>query len=115
MDEIDGIAPSRSGSIFLLLNFFIILKLDNGSNSKLDLTNLFLTIIDGNKKKQNLLTWGTTNRLTDMDKAFCDRLDIKIFHGIPNFEARKKFYDAIVNKFKNNIKYKDLIENDMAN
>ena len=70
------------------MNFLI----EHVEGSKLDLTNLFLTIIDGNKKKNNLLTWGTTNRLSDMDKAFCDRLDIKIFHGIPNFETRKLFY-----------------------
>lgn len=58
--------------------------------------NVFLTVIDGGKKKSNLLMWGTTNRLENMDKAFCDRFDVKIFHGTPNFVCRKNLYDKFL-------------------
>jgi len=96
--------------LYLIILIYLFIE-RSPDGSKLDLTALFLTIMDGSKKKPNLITWGTTNRLQDMDKAFCDRLDIKIFHGIPNFATRKLFYNKIVEKFQKDTNYENLCDN----
>lgn len=83
IDEIDSLAPSRSNS--------------DTSNSQASLIGQFLTNIDGSKKKSNMLIIGTTNRLEKMDKAFNERMDIKVFLGVPNCEIRKNW---ILRKFQ---------------
>jgi SpoVK/Ycf46/Vps4 family AAA+-type ATPase len=77
IDEIDSLAPSRSNS--------------DTSNSQASLIGQFLTNIDGSKKKPNMLIIGTTNRLEKMDQAFNERMDIKVFLGVPNCEIRKNW------------------------
>ncbi len=90
IDEIDSLAPSRSG--------------DTTSNSQASIIGQFLAVIDGNKKKENMLIMGTTNRLEKMDDAFVQRMDIKIFLGVPNTIIRKKW---ILRKMKDFERKKD--------
>lgn len=56
IDEIDGIAPNRKGT--------------QASGSSVNLLSVILSVMDGNKKKKNLLIFGTSNRLAEMDDAF---------------------------------------------
>jgi hypothetical protein len=89
IDEIDSLAPSRSSS--------------NTNNSQASLIGQFLSVIDGSKKKPNMLIIGTTNRLETMDAAFVQRMDIKIFLGVPNCEVRKSW---ILRKIEDYLKTK---------
>ncbi len=52
IDEIDGIAPNRTG--------------EGASGHKIDMLSVFLSVMDGNKTKPNFLVIGTTNRKTKM-------------------------------------------------
>ncbi len=90
IDEIDSLAPSRSS--------------ESTSNSQASMIGQFLAVIDGNKKKPNMLIMGTTNRLEKMDDAFVQRMDIKIFLGVPNTVIRDKW---IAKKFFEYSKKKD--------
>lgn len=81
IDEIDSLVPNRLSSM--------------SSNSQNSIIGQLLAIIDGNKKKKNLLVIGTTNRLEQMDSAFIQRMDIQFFLGVPNFKGRKDW----INKF----------------
>ena len=56
IDEIDGLAPKRENN--------------NASSHSINLLSVFLSVMDGNKKKKNLLVMGTSNRLAEMDDAF---------------------------------------------
>jgi SpoVK/Ycf46/Vps4 family AAA+-type ATPase len=56
IDEIDGLAPRRDTP--------------NASSHSINLLSVFLSVMDGNKKRKNLLVMGTSNRLAEMDEAF---------------------------------------------
>ena len=84
IDEIDGLCPNRRGS--------------GANESSINLISVFLSIMDGNKRKKNLLVIGTSNRLKQMDDAFLQRLDIKLFLGLPNTPSRADWILRIVNK-----------------
>lgn len=86
IDEIDSLAPSRSGS--------------SSNNSQASLIGQFLSVIDGNKKKPNMLIIGTTNRLETMDAAFVQRMDIQIFLGVPNCEIRNSWIRKKFNEYQ---------------
>lgn len=86
IDEIDSIVPNRN--------------LSNTSSNQCSVIGQFLSVTDGNKKKPNLLIIATTNRLEQMDPAFNQRMDIKIFLGVPNFQARlQHFIKKLMGKF----------------
>jgi SpoVK/Ycf46/Vps4 family AAA+-type ATPase len=89
VDEIDGIAPNRMRS--------------NVNDHFLNMMSVFLSIMDGAKKKPNLFILGTSNRLSEMDQAFKERFDLKMFLGLPNFDARKKWFKKMVENYKKTI------------
>eukprot|EP00026_Physarum_polycephalum_P000931 Phypoly_transcript_00932.p1 GENE.Phypoly_transcript_00932~~Phypoly_transcript_00932.p1 ORF type:complete len:1234 (+),score=229.03 Phypoly_transcript_00932:153-3854(+) len=74
IDEIDGLAPTRSAS---------------ASSHKVDLLSVILSIVGGNQNVKNLVLIGSTNRFDMMDEAFRRRINFKFFVGRPSFEARK--------------------------
>jgi hypothetical protein len=94
IDEVDSLAPNRNSQ--------------NLSQSQNSILGQFLAITDGNKKKFNLLMIATTNRLAAMDPAFEQRYDIKIFLGVPNYEARRHWIDNVVKEYINNTDKKEL-------
>ena len=83
IDEIDRLCPNRKGE---------------ASSGELDLTSVFLSVMDGNKRKKNLMIIGTSNRLKSMDDAFLQRLDIKLFIGLPNVDSRRNWIDRITDQ-----------------
>ena len=91
VDEIDGLAPNRKGQ--------------NVSDHHINMLSIFLSVMDGNKKKKNMLIIGTSNRLAEMDDAFKQRFDIKLFIGLPNAESRKGWLDSMVKKYLDQKKY----------
>jgi hypothetical protein len=101
IDEIDSLAPNRN--------------LASTSNSQSSIIGQFLAITDGNKKKNNLLMIGTTNRLEYMDPAFAQRMDIKIFLGVPNFQGREKWINNYIADFRNNNKKYEKILSELDN
>jgi SpoVK/Ycf46/Vps4 family AAA+-type ATPase len=52
VDEIDGLAPNRKSS--------------DTANHKVDMLSVFLSIMDGNKTKPNLLIIGTSNSINNL-------------------------------------------------
>ena len=87
IDEIDGLCPNRRGS--------------GANESSINLISVFLSIMDGNKRKKNLLVIGTSNRLKQMDDAFLQRLDIKLFLGLPNTPSRATgFFESSIKQRK---------------
>lgn len=81
MDEIDGLAPTRSA---------------DASQHKVDLLSVLLSMIDGVKNVRNLVLFGATNRIEMMDPAFLRRLEIKMFVGRPSFQSRGMWFKNIV-------------------
>ena len=82
IDEIDGLSPKRK----------------EGGESSINLISVILSIMDGNKRKKNLLVMGTSNRLKEMDDAFLQRLDIKLFIGLPNTLSRADWIKRVSEK-----------------
>ena len=76
VDEIDALAPSRSGS---------------SSQHHIDLLSVILSLVNGNKDVPNLLIFGATNRKENMDSAFLRRIDVKVFIGKPSFNNRQEW------------------------
>ena len=74
-DEIDAIAPARGRSL-------------SGVNDTV--VNQFLTEMDGVEEYDNILVFGTTNRLDMMDQGLLrsGRFDLKIKIGLPDQKAR---------------------------
>ena len=71
VDEIDGMAPARDGAG----------SSGGGSNQKVDLLSVILSVIGGAKNQPNFCFIGSTNRCDKMDEAFMRRMDFKIYVG----------------------------------
>ena len=97
IDEIDGLCPNRKGS--------------GANESAINLISVFLSIMDGNKRKKNLMVVGISNRLKQMDDAFLQRLDIKLFIGLPNAASRADWIKRIIDKTHDDM----LVENKIIN
>jgi len=65
------------------------------------IVNVFNTIMDGLKKIDGLIIIGSTNNISLIDEAVLSRFDYKIKIENPDFEARKKVFEAqLKNKTK---------------
>lgn len=78
-DEIDAIGSSRGGHM-------------GGSGVNDTVLNQFLTEMDGVEQYDNIIVFGTTNRLDMLDPALLrsGRFDVKIEIGLPDVDAREK-------------------------
>ncbi|MFQ6120409.1 MAG: AAA family ATPase, partial [Methanosarcinales archaeon] len=102
IDEIDSIAPSRSGDAH-----------DSGvSNS---IVTQLLTLIDGLEEMDGIFVIGTTNRIELIDPALKrpNRLELHFYIGNPNLEDRIEIFKVHTRKMKNlgEIDFKELAEN----
>lgn len=77
VDEIDALAPDRMSS--------------GTSAHTINTLSVLLSVLDGGKEAKNFKIFATTNKFEQMDDAFCRRLDLKMFVGKPDFEARGKW------------------------
>lgn len=76
-DEIDAIAPARGGHV-------------SGSGVSDTVVNQFLTAMDGVEQFDNIIVFGTTNRLDMLDTGLTrsGRFSVKIEIGMPDSESR---------------------------
>lgn len=92
IDEIDGLAPDRSGS--------------ESSGGKVNLLAVLLSIIGGNRDEhKNFVIFGSTNRLERMDEAFLRRMHVKAFIGRASREDRMDWIDRAADP-KNRVDFK---------
>lgn len=80
IDEIDSLAPKRSG---------------NSSEGKIDKISVLLSLIEGVKDVSNLMIFSATNRLHMMDEAFLRRMSGKFFVGRPSSKSRTSMLEKI--------------------
>lgn len=74
VDEIDGLAPKRD---------------EKSNQSKVDGLSVLLSYIGGINDVENLVFFGSTNRIKMMDEAFLRRLNAQFFVGRPNPATRR--------------------------
>ena len=98
IDEIDSLAPNRADP--------------NVSADQVEGTYLFQALIDGNKKKDNLFIMGTTNFIEKIADAFLQRMDIKIFIGLPSQDSREVWIEKTVQKWLNEINEPNYVDDD---
>ena len=94
IDEIDAVGKKRSNT--------------NDGNSERDNTlNQLLVEIDGFDEDDNIMVFGATNLVKNLDSALTrsGRFDRKVFFDAPNKEERKKLFDLY---FKNIILSEDV-------
>lgn len=100
IDEIDAIGKKRA---------------EIGGNSERDNTlNQLLVEIDGFGTDDNIIVFGATNLVKNLDKALTrsGRFDKKVYFDAPNREERKKLFELYLNdiKINDNISYDKLAE-----
>jgi ATP-dependent Zn protease len=100
IDEIDAIGKKRA---------------EVGGNSERDNTlNQLLVEIDGFGTDDNIIVFGATNLVKNLDKALTrsGRFDKKVYFDAPNREERKKLFELYLNdiKINENISYDKLAE-----
>ncbi len=83
IDEVDGLCPNRKGSV---------------SSGKVDLISVFLSVMDNNRRKTNLMVIGTSNRLKYKDDAFLQRLGIKLFISLPEIVFKQDWVTQAAKK-----------------
>jgi AAA+ superfamily predicted ATPase len=77
IDEVESIASARSLS-----------SKSGEPGDAIRVVNAVLTSLDSLKRKSNILVLCTSNMVGSLDEAFVDRLDFKVFIGLPNYSAR---------------------------
>ncbi len=101
IDEIDAVGKKRNGS-------------GNGGDSERDSTlNQLLVEIDGFGKDDNIIVFGATNLIRNLDPALLrsGRFDKKVYFDPPNKEERIKMFDLYLKTVPNeNINYEKIGE-----
>ena len=92
VDEIDALAPDRMSS--------------GTSAHSINTLSVLLSVLDGGKMAANFKIFATTNKFEQMDDAFCRRLDLKMFVGKPDFEARGKWIVKKMEEIKDPTEFK---------
>jgi hypothetical protein len=81
VDEIDGMAPARTGDT---------------AEHKVALLSILLAEFGGIKDVPNMFVLGSTNRLQEMDEAFKRRMHQQIYVGVMSDTARATFLDSVL-------------------
>lgn len=79
IDEVESISASRTNS-----------SSGNEPGDAVRVVNAVLTSLDALRRRPNVLVLCTSNMVDTLDSAFLDRVDLKIFLGPPNVDARYK-------------------------
>lgn len=87
-DEIDGLAPCRSG--------------DRGDQVYASIVSSMLALMDGIDSRGQIVVIGSTNRIDSIDPALRrpGRFDRELYFGYPNKGARKTILDIATKKWK---------------
>jgi DNA polymerase III delta prime subunit len=86
VDEIDGMAPARTG---------------DSADHKVAVLSILLAEFGGIKDVPNMFVLGSTNRLQEMDEAFKRRMHRQIYVGVMTNSAREKFFTSILSERNN--------------
>lgn len=90
IDEVESIAAARTGA-----------SKAGEPGDAIRVVNAVLTSLDALRKRQNVLVLCTSNMSSSLDEAFLDRLDLNIYLGNPNLEARSAILTSCVQELIN--------------
>jgi SpoVK/Ycf46/Vps4 family AAA+-type ATPase len=89
VDEVESIASSRSAS-----------SRAAEPGDAIRVVNAVLTALDGLRRRPNIMVLCTSNMADNIDAAFLDRLDMKLFVGNPPLLARRVILSSCVDELE---------------